>query len=64
MYTENVQALFCVSNSVALHWDGSTHDGHDVQVGCAVLPRQANSSQNVAALLTPVASFLFDVEFR
>ena len=53
LYMANVRQVFQASASVAVHWDGSTHDGHDVQVGAALLP--ATTGKNAAALLPPVA---------
>ena len=55
LYMNNVAAEFSLTQSVAVHVDGSTHDGHDVQIGAAVLPRFAGEEKNRACVLPPAA---------
>ena len=62
LYADSVRKTFSAATSVAVHWDGSTHDGHDVQVGCAILPARG-ADKNVVAILAPVARFSQSLTF-
>ena len=57
LYRANVQASFGQTASVAMHWDSSCHDGHDIQTGCAILPSDAAATTSTAAVLAPVAMY-------
>ena len=49
LYFQRVRAEFAKASSVRVHWDGSTHDGFDVQLGLALTGRDLQ----LAAVLKP-----------
>ena len=51
LYERNVQAVFSNVQSIGIHWDGSTHNGLDVQLGVALC---TSGGVQQAAYLRPV----------
>ena len=54
LYEQRVRGIFGSAMRLGLHYDGSNHKGHDMQLGCALIPGSDRS-----AYLAPAAPFLF-----